>query len=205
VKLHWSPRSPFVRKVMVVIHERRLYDKIERIRSVASMTVPNETLALDNPLGKIPTLVLDDGSPLYDSRVICEYLNGLGSGPSLFPVDPARRLTALRRQALGDGFLDFMLLWRQERMERPPERQSPPHLDGFKRKFGWTMAALGKEAPKLAAEELTIGHIAIASALSYLDFRFPDLNWRDVSPPAAAWHKVFAQRSSMVATEIVDA
>ena len=93
----------------------------------------------------------------------------------------------------------------RSRMERPPERQSPPHIEGFKKKFGWTMTALGKEAPLLAADQLTIGHVAIGCALSYLDFRFPDLNWRDVSPEAAAWHKVFAQRPSMVATEIVDA
>ena len=103
MKLHWSPRSPFVRKVMIVAHERGLIDRIACVRTVAAMTKPHAELMQDNPLSKIPTLVLDDGRVLYDSPVICEYLDGLGSAPKLFPAAPAVRLDALRRQALGDN------------------------------------------------------------------------------------------------------
>ena len=107
MKLHWSPRSPFVRKVMIAAHERGLVDRIVCVRTIAAMTKPHAELMADNPLSKIPTLVLDDGLVLYDSPVICEYLDGIGGAPKLFPAEPAARFEALRRQALGDGFFLF--------------------------------------------------------------------------------------------------
>src|SRR5262245_65057903 len=112
MKLHWSPRSPFVRKIMIVAHEVGVADKLDCVRTVAATTKPHTELMLDNPLSKIPTLVLDDGTVLYDSPVICEYLDGLAGGGKMFPADPKSRLVALRRQALGDGALDFLLLLR---------------------------------------------------------------------------------------------
>src|SRR5580704_18659729 len=120
MKLHWSPRSPFVRKVMVVAHECGVADHLTRVRTVAATAKPHPDLMKDNPLSKIPTLVLDDGTVLYDSPVICEYLDSLHDGPKLFPSDAGARMTALRRQALGDGFLDFLLLWRNERERAQP-------------------------------------------------------------------------------------
>src|SRR5882724_3110912 len=128
MKLHWSPRSPFVRKVMIVANELGLVDRLTCVRTVAATTKPHAELMQDNPLSKIPTLVLDDGTVLYDSRVICEYLDGLHSGRKLFPADPKARMVALRRQALGDGALDFLLLLRNER-ERA--HQSQPHIAAF--------------------------------------------------------------------------
>src|SRR5262245_54583843 len=125
MKLHWSPRSPFVRKVMIVAHETGLVDRLTLVRTVAAATRPHTDLMRDNPLSKIPTLVLDNGTALYDSPVICEYLDRLHAGPALFPRDLAARMTALRRQALGDGFLDFLLLWRDERARAQP---SDAHL-----------------------------------------------------------------------------
>src|SRR6202041_4025060 len=103
MKLHWSPRSPFVRKVMVVVHELGLADRVICVRTVAASTRPHAVLMQDNPLSKIPTLVLDDGTVIYDSPVICEYLDALDGGPKLFPAEARARLLALRRQALGDG------------------------------------------------------------------------------------------------------
>jgi len=103
MKLHWSPRSPFVRKVMVAAHDIGVADRIQTVRTVAAMTKPHPDLMIDNPLSKIPTLVLDNGTVLYDSNVICEYLDHLNGGPKLFPVPFEERMTALRRQALGDG------------------------------------------------------------------------------------------------------
>src|ERR1700728_4349955 len=99
MKLHWSPRSPFVRKVMVVVHELGLADRITCVRTVAASTKPHAELMQDNPLSKIPTLVFDDGTVIYDSPVICEYFDSIGDEetPKLFPSAPKARLTALRR------------------------------------------------------------------------------------------------------------
>src|SRR6516164_1899259 len=104
MKLHWSPRSPFVRKVMIVAHEAGLVDRLTLVRTVAASTKPHPELMRDNPLSKIPTLVLDDGTALYDSPVICEYLDRMDGDPKLFPQHGRARIVALRRQALGDGF-----------------------------------------------------------------------------------------------------
>jgi glutathione S-transferase len=104
MKLHWSPRSPFVRKVMIFAHETGLLDRLECVRTVVAMPAANVDLLTENPLGKIPTLVLDDGTPLYDSGVICEYLDSLHAAAKLFPPQGSARWTALRWQALGDGF-----------------------------------------------------------------------------------------------------
>ena len=92
MKLHWSPRSPFVRKVMIAAHEAGVAARIDCVRSVAASTRPHPELMRDNPLSKIPTLVCDDGVVLYDSRVICEYLDTLHDGPKLFPAEPERDL-----------------------------------------------------------------------------------------------------------------
>jgi len=201
MKLHWSPRSPFVRKVMVFAHETGLVDRLTCMRTVVASMAPNADLLSDNPLSKIPTLVLDDGSPLYDSGVICEYLDTLHDRPRLFPPTGSARWTALRRQALGDGLLDFLLLWRHER-ERP--QASQPLLDAFATKLKATLASLEREASSLGGTPFGIGHIAIGCGLSYLDFRFADLGWRSGHPQIAAWHASFAQRPSAKSTEAVE-
>ncbi|HET7881332.1 MAG TPA: glutathione S-transferase N-terminal domain-containing protein, partial [Acetobacteraceae bacterium] len=156
MKLHWSPRSPYVRKVMVVAHELGLAPQIETVRTVVGGTTPHHELMRDNPLGKIPTLVLEDGTIIYDSPVICEYLDTLHDGPKLFPPWP-ERLTALRRLALGDGMLDIALAWLGERF-RPAERQSAPHMALWEGKLRASVAALEQEADALASGRLTIGH-----------------------------------------------
>jgi glutathione S-transferase len=201
MKLHWSPRSPFVRKVMIAAHETGLVDRLTCVRTVVAMTEPNTNLLSDNPLSKIPTLVLDDGSPLYDSLVICEYFDAMHDGPKLFPTDPKARWTALRRHALGNGLLDMLILWRGERERQQP---SQPHLGAFAVKYKATLKALEKESPEIGATPFGIGHIAIGCALSYADFRFADLNWRAGHPQTAAWHASFSQRPSARATEAVE-
>lgn len=201
MKLHWSPRSPFVRKVMIVAHETGVAGSIDCVRTVAAMKEPNEALLPDNPLAKIPTLVLADGTALYDSRVICEYLDTLHSGPKLFPAAGMERFTALRRQALGDGFLDFLLLWRHERERDAP---SPELLAAFAKKFDTVLGILDRDLKDLEATPLNIGHIAIFCGLSYLDFRFRDLDWRPEHPALAKWLAGFEQRDSARKTEVVD-
>ena len=201
MKLHWSPRSPFVRKVMIVAHERGLVDRIVCVRTVAAMTKPHAELMQDNPLSKIPTLVLDDGTAIYDSPVICEYLDALDGGPKLFPTEPKARMTALRRQALGDGFLDMMVALRNERERAQP---SGVHLASTAARKAAVLEHLEREAEAFAAAPFGIGHIAIGCALSYLDFRFADEDWRKDHPRIAHWHGKFAVRPSVRATEPID-
>ena len=201
MKLHWSPRSPFVRKVMIVAHELGLADRLDCVRTVAATTKPHETLMKDNPLSKLPTLVLADGTVIYDSPVISEYFDSLHDGPKLFPAAMPERLTALRWQALGDGMLDFLLLWRNE-LTRPA--QSEPHLNSYSIKRGKTLESLEAEAAALERTPYSIGHIAVGVALSYIDFRFEGDTWRQQHPKLAAWHKTITARPSFKLTEAVD-
>jgi glutathione S-transferase len=203
MKLHWSPRSPFVRKVMIVAHELGLVDRIECVRTLVMTSKPNHELMLENPLSKLPTLILGDGTVLYDSPVICEYFDSLHAGPKLFPPSGKERFTAMRRQALADGFLDFLLLWRNEET-RPAEQRSQQHLASFAERRNGVLTSLEKEAAELEASNFSIGHIAVGASLSYLDFRFAEYDWRKDHPLIAAWHKQFAVRPSVLATEPVD-
>jgi glutathione S-transferase len=201
MKLHWSPRSPFVRKVMIVAHERGVADRVTCVRTLAEMTKPHAELMKDNPLSKIPTLVLDDGMVLYDSPVICEYLDSLDGGPKLFPQQPAARMIALRRQALGDGFLDLLVMLRNERLRAQP---SDEHIASVATRKAAVLDHLESEAQALTTTPFGIGHIAIGCALSYLDFRYADEDWRKGHPRIANWHASFAARPSVRATQPVD-
>jgi glutathione S-transferase len=155
----------------------------------------------DNPLSKIPTLLLDDGAILYDSRVICEYLDALDGTPQLFPKEPNARIAALRRQALGDGFLDLLVLNRNERERAHP---SDMHLASATARKIAVLDSLEREAEALIATPFGIGHIAIGCALSYLDFRYADEDWRKSHLHIANWHASFAARASVRATLPVD-
>jgi glutathione S-transferase len=200
MKLHWSPKSPFVRKVMIAAHELDLLPAIELVRSVAAMRQPNPAIMADNPLSKIPTLVLPDGDALYDSAVICEYLDALVDGP-LFPRAGAARWQALRWQALGDGLLDLLLLWRNER-----EREAPlaELIGAFELKTRATLQRLEREADALASTPFAIGHLALVCALGYLDYRFDAFGWRGQAPGLAGWFQTMQQRPSVMATAPVD-
>jgi glutathione S-transferase len=200
MKLHWSPKSPFVRKVMICAHELDLLPKLELVRSVAAMLVPNPSLMQDNPLSKIPTLVLDDGSSLFDSVVICEYLNALAHG-TLFPAQGAARWQALRWHALGDGLLDALILWRNER-----EREAPLQalISAFELKADLSLKMLDDEASALGDAPFSIGHVALACALGYMDYRFEAFGWRQRAPRLAAWHDAVRARPSVRATEPIE-
>lgn len=203
MKLHWSPRSPFVRKVVITAREAGVFERIRCVRTKVAMTEPNRDLLPDNPLGKIPTLMLDDGRAIYDSSVICDYLDTCHGGGRLTPGDPEARLTMRCREALADGFLDALLLWRNER-DRPDERRSQPHLDAFRLKKEVVLDRLERDAPNFAALPFDLGHIATGCALSYLDFRFADEDWRAGHTALAAWHVEFEARPSVCATPVVD-
>jgi glutathione S-transferase len=199
--LNWSPRSPYVRKVMIAVAEMGLQDRIHTVRTVAGGTTPHRELMQINPVGKIPTLQLPDGTAIYDSPVIIEYLDTLHDGPKLYPTAWPERLTALRRHALGQGMLDCALPLLAEGF-RPPGRQSEPHKELWRAKLVACVEAL--EADALAATPFNVGHLAIGVALAYLDFRFAPLAWRDGHPKLAAWHKTFNARPSVQANLPVD-
>jgi glutathione S-transferase len=199
MKLHWSPRSPFVRKVMVCAHELGLAQRIEKVRSTVAMSKPNPEVMKDNPLGKLPTLVLENGSALYDSAVICEYLDGL-AGKKLFPKTGPARWQALRWHALGDGMLDLLILWRNQR-DQPVERQVREWLSGFALKTENTLQVIEEELPDLQKKgTFGIGQIAIGCALGYIDFRFPDMDWKKKHPALGAWFEEISRRPSMQQT-----
>ncbi len=199
MKLRYSQSSPYARKVVVVAHERGLAGRIELMPASTSPVDPNKDIARENPLAKIPSLTLDDGSVLYDSRVIAEYLDSLG-GAKLFPPPGPQRWTALRQQALADGLLDAAILIRYERALRPAEKQWPEWIEGQFVKFRQSLDAFEREA-KILNGALTIGPISAACALGYVDFRFADENWRATRPTLAAFYEKFSQRSSMMATK----
>ena len=195
MKLYWSPRSPYVRKVMVCAHETGLAERIEPVLAAVAMTRPHLDLMRENPLGKIPTLVTDSGLVLFDSAVICEYLDGLHSGPRLFPSAPERRLEALRWHAMGDGMIDLLVLWRNELL-RPKAQRSADILAAFALKIRASVAGLDRDADAIARAPFGIGHIAIGCALGYIDFRFADVDWRDGHSRISRWFEAFAARPS---------
>ena len=196
--LHWSPRSPYVRKVMISAHEMGLADRLKTLRTVVGGTAAHLELMRQNPLGKIPTLVLEDGTILFDSPVICEYLDTLHGGPKLYPAAGLERFTALRRHALGSGMIDLGLLLLGER-SRPEGHRSQPHTDLWTLKLRTSVAALEQEADAIAATAFTIGHVAIGVALGYLDFRFDALQWRTGHPRLTEWYVTFLKRPSVQA------
>ncbi len=198
MKLHHTTTSPYVRKVMVAAIELGLEDRIETVPGKVSPVVRTSPVIADNPLGKVPTLITDDGMVLYDSRVISEYLDGLAGG-KLFPAPGPARWRALTGQALADGMLDAAVLERYETSLRPPEKMWPTWRDGQHDKVIKSLERMQRDAAGFAGR-VDIGTIAIACALGYLDFRFADLGWRDGRPELAAWFAGFAERPSMAAT-----
>ena len=193
MKLRYSTTSPFVRKVHVVAIETGQIDKIELVKT--NTADPNSGLNKNNPLNKVPALELDDGSSLYDSRVICEYLDAQAKGNFFPPVGPAR-WTALKRQTLADGMMDAAVLRMME--TRRPDGQRSADWDA-RQKLKVTQGLAALEAEPLGPQ-LDIGTLAVAIVLDYLDFRFKADDWRAGHPKLAVWHKGFAARPSLQKT-----
>lgn len=198
MKLLYSPSSPYVRKALVLAIETGLDRNIEKVPVTTTPIAPAAEVAARNPVAKIPALT-DGGLTLYDSPVICEYLDSKHRKKKLFPAKGKARWTALRQQALGDGLLDAALLARYENFLRPAEKRWPEWSDGQMAKINGALDAMEKEAGALKGAP-TIGQITLACALGYLDFRFAELGWRDKRKKLAAWYAKFAQRPSMKAT-----
>jgi glutathione S-transferase len=196
MKLHYSPTSPYVRKVMIVALESGQAGKLEK--ATVNLADPNAAYAKDNPLAKVPALVADDGLALFDSPVICEYLDAQHKGAKMFPPPGPARWKALRFQALADGLLDAALLRRYE-AQRPQNLQSQEWADKQKLKMTRALDTLEAEAADLEGP-LTIGSITVGCALGYLDLRFAAERWRQGRPRLAAWYEKTAQRQSFLET-----
>lgn len=200
MKLWYAPASPFARKVRAAAIELGLHDRIELVELAVSPAKPNAELARENPLVKVPALKSDEGTLLYDSRVICEYLDALAGGGRLFPAHGAARWNALTRQALGDGFMDAGILRRYELALRPAHLHWHDWLAGQQTKIDNALAAANAQAGTWE-EAFDIGHITIACALGWLDFRFPDAGWRSNCPVLATWFARAEQRPSLAQTK----
>jgi glutathione S-transferase len=200
MKLFYSQASPYVRKVLVAAHEAGLAGEIELAPVAVTPIAPDAAVAAANPLSKLPTLITDDGQALYDSRVIVEWLD-VRSGGRLLPAAGAPRWRALTLQATADGLLDAALLARYETFLRPEPLRwaewTEGQLDKVRRALGVLetdfAGGANAAAPKLA-------EIAVACALGYLDFRFPQEAWRERHPKLAAFEATMAARPSMQAT-----
>ncbi|HEB78946.1 MAG TPA: glutathione S-transferase [Rhodospirillales bacterium] len=199
MKLRYSPTSPFVRKVMVAAIELGIEDSIQTV--AANVWGGGGGIAEDNPLGKVPALITEGGETLYDSPVICEFLNSLCEGPGLIPVSGGARWIALRRQALADGVIDAGAL-RLLEGRRPESEQSPSWIERQKAVVERGMDALEAEADSgMLNGEATIGHVAIGVTLGWFDFRYSHEPWRTGRPALAEWFETFCQRPSMTKTE----
>ncbi len=196
MKLIYSPTSPFARKVLIVAIERGLDEAIERV--VADPWAGDSPVPGYGPLGKVPVLETPDAGVLFDSPVICEYLDSQHRGEPVFPAAGPARWHALRDQALGDGILDAAVAWRLETM-RPEERQSAPWIARQLSAVRRALAALEGQPPNGTAA-LNIGHIATGVALGYLDFRMAEEDWRGSHPRLANWFSDWGARPSMQAT-----
>ncbi len=194
MKIAFSAASPYVRKVMACAIARGLAGRIE----TWTIGTTDPALAPVNPLSKVPTLVTDDGVSLFDSPVICEYLDSLGDMPKLFPPAGPARWTALRQQALGDGILDASQPRRRE-IALPQDEGRVGYIELQKGKVRRSLDALEAEAGTLG-KLATIGEITIACALGYLDFRFANEPWRPGHPKLEAWYADVVKLAPMAQT-----
>ena len=200
MKLFWSTRSPFVRFVMVVAHEKAIVDSIDTEQVVVAASKPNADVMAHNPLNKLPTLILDDGSALYDSRVIAEHFDEIGTGAGLIPASGDARRDVMRQTALGVGVLDLLVSWLAEH-RKPVAEQDTEFNEAMALKFAAALDVLEHEAAGLASRSFDMAQAAIGAALAYADFRYGDIAWRQTRPALTKWFEGVAARPSFKATE----
>ena len=197
LQLHDNPASPYCRKVKVLAHEAGKFDKINLIYSVGHPLDAQRMPVSENPLGKIPALVRDDGPAIYDSRVICRYLDAQFKA-GLYP--DSRIWEVLTLEATGDGIMDAAILMVYEARCRPEEIRSADWVEAQWGKISRTLDAVSERWLSHLAGSVDMGHVAVGCALGYLDFRHGDRDWRNGHDLLAAWYKEFSERDSMKAT-----
>ncbi|MFD3190268.1 glutathione S-transferase [Sedimentitalea sp. HM32M-2] len=201
MKLYHSPLSPFVRKVSVLLHELDRTDQVEVETVVTTALDSSDRLIAANPLGKIPALARTDGPTLYDSRVICAYLNDRFGG-ALYPGG-AQRWQTLTLEATADGLMEAAVAMAYEVRLRPEAERSPAWIEAQWAKAARAITALNARWMSHLAGPLDMGQIAVACALGYVDFRHDARNWRRDNPALADWFATFESRPSMQATRPV--
>ncbi|MFL9926345.1 glutathione S-transferase family protein [Herbaspirillum lusitanum] len=202
MKLYWSSRSPFARKVSLAACELGLLERMELVPTVVSILKPDAALLALNPLSMIPTLVLDDGAVMHDSLVICEYLDMISGKPRLFPQQQPARAEALSRHATGQALMETLVRWFGER-KRGDDPLQPAYIQAHRDKFNRTLDAVNAACKNWPAARFDIGDIAVAVLLTYADFRFEQEQWRQGRDHLAHWFAQVEQRASMRATAFV--
>jgi glutathione S-transferase len=200
LRLIGSPTSPYVRKVRIVMAEKR----IEYHYEIEDVWSADTKIQESNPLGKVPCLIMEDGGAVFDSRVIVEYLDTMTPVAKLLPPSGRERAEVRTWEALGDGMLDAAILARLEKTQRPPEQQSAKWVD---RQLGKVNAGLEAMSRGLAEKPWCNGHsysladIAVGCTLGYLDFRFAHIDWRNQYPNLSRLYEKLAVRPSFVETQ----
>ncbi|TWG78705.1 glutathione S-transferase [Cupriavidus gilardii J11] len=200
MKLYASQTSPYARKVRVVMAEKKIdYQMVE-----IDVWSPDTAIGQFNPLGKVPCLVMEDGGAVFDSRVIVEYLDTLTPVSRMIPQGSRERLEVRTWEALADGMLDAALLVRLENTQREPAERSARWVDRQRGKIDGALAAMAHglaDRSWCANNHYSLADVAVGCALSYLDFRFPDIAWRERHPNLAAFHDKVSKRQSFIDTE----
>jgi glutathione S-transferase len=197
--LYWSARSPYVRKVMVCAHELGIQDTIKRVHRVASADGSYAEFAKINPVGQIPAMVLDDGTVIPNSTVICDYLATNFGGATILPASGPGRLDVMRRYGFGEGVIDKAIRWVSENL-RPKELKSEKIAGACRQSVQQTLDLLEREVHCWPTQRFDLGDIAVCCGLGYLDFRHPRLDWRSARPELAKYYARHAARPSMKAT-----
>ncbi|AXA57668.1 glutathione S-transferase [Pseudomonas thivervalensis] len=198
--LFHNPASPFVRKVLVLLHETGQQDRVALQLSQLTPVKPDRALIDDNPLSKIPALRLANGTVIHDSRVILDYLDHQHVGNPLIPRDGAARWRRLTLASLADGIMDASVMIRYETALRPVEKHWDEWLEAQRDKIRRALGLLEADAIAELASHFDVASISVACALGYLDLRHPDLEWRKANPQLAAWFAEVSLRPSMVET-----
>lgn len=199
IRLFFSPASPYVRKVMIAAHERGIAGKVEKLASAAWPVKRDPNIVQHNSTGKVPCALLQNDMPLFDSRVICAYIDSIGeAGESLYPTD--RRFTVLTLEALGDSILDACLLHRYESALRPEDKRWDDWSRSQMEKIDSGLHDLEGRWFDDLSKTFNAGSIAAAAVLGYLDFRFPDKAWRSNHPKLAEWFEAVSERASLKET-----
>jgi len=199
IRLLGSPTSPYVRKVRIVMAEKRIDYQME----VEDVWAADSRIGDSNPLGKVPCLIMEDGGAVFDSRVIVEYLDGVTPVSKLIPATGRERAEVRTWEALADGVLDAAILVRLELTQRPPEQQSAKWIERQQGKMNAGLEAMSRglaEKPWCNGHAYTLADIAVGCALGYLDFRFGSINWRETYPNLARLNEKLMARPSFTDT-----
>ncbi|AVI82698.1 glutathione S-transferase [Pseudomonas syringae pv. tomato] len=199
--LYFNAASPFARKVMVMLHETGQLDRVQLQPTVLTPVSPSAELNEDNPAGKLPALRLADGNVIHDSRVILDYLDHQHVGQPLIPREGSARWRRLTLASLADAVLDAAVLIRYETALRPQEKHWDQWLDNQQQKIERSLSYFERDAITELSSSFDVASISVAAALGYLDFRQPELRWRNTYPRLANWYLEVSQRPSMLATQ----